>query len=162
MRNRIVKVLQSDSRRPCGYTRSSLDRAVCRARPVEIVKVVQPPGSSFENHLHLPCTCTYLCPYALISLSSYRVTRFPTIELNSFCSLLYPLYLPPSLRFAPFFFLQIIDATDIDLSRKRNLGSLEISSWQVASDSNLELYVSNNGGEGDRFSYSCANLASRI
>lgn len=83
VRNCIVKVLQNDSRRPCGYA-SSLDRAVCRARPVEIVKVVQPPGSSFENHLHLPCT--YLCPYALVSLSSYRVTRFPRIELNSFRS----------------------------------------------------------------------------
>jgi len=50
--NCIVKVLQSDSRRLCENASrcvASRRRPIERTAAVDVVKVVQPPGSSFEN-----------------------------------------------------------------------------------------------------------------
>lgn len=105
VRNCIVKVLQSDSRRPCGYVARSSGLPRRHARPVEIVKVVQPPGSSFENHLHLLCTYLPLPIRAhfFVELSSYTFPNNPTqlFLLPPISHLYSPLYLPPFLSNHP-------------------------------------------------------------
>lgn len=159
--NCIVKVLQSDSRRPCGYVARSSGLPRRHARPVEIVKVVQPPGSSFENHLHLLCTYLPLPIRAhfFVELSSYTFPNNPT----QLFLLLYHLYILLPMR--PLFF-QIIHAIDIDFSRFgsrskvqasrifRNFGSLASARFGSRASRSQQW------GEGDRLS--CANLVASI
>lgn len=164
VRNCIVKVLQSDSRRTCGYVARSSGLPRRHARPVEIVKVVQPPGSSFENHLHLLCTYLPLPIRAhfFVELSSYTFPNNPTqLFLLPPISHLYIL-----LPMRPLFF-QIIHAIDIDFSRfgsrsKVQAGSFEILALWPLPDSDLELRVPNNGGRGTGFPALISWLASRI
>lgn len=157
VRNCIVKVLQSDSRRPCGYVARSSGLPRRHARPVEIVKVVQPPGSSFENHLHLLCTYLPLPIRAhfFVELSSYTFPNNPT----QLFLLLYHLYILLPMR--PLFF-QIIHAIDIDFSRFGSRSKVQAGSFEILASARFGSRASRSQqwGEGDRLS--CANLVASI